>query len=68
MPGWVPTKPERGYVWVALLFFFLVGGSLIVKGKQGNSIGAQFVGALLVFAGFYYLVRYVLAVRGDRTK
>ena len=68
MPPYVPTRPDRGYVWITLLIFYGLGAWLIAKGSQFNSVCTKTIGALLVAAGIYYSIQWCLAVRRDRRK
>jgi hypothetical protein len=64
----VPTKPDRGYVWIALLWFYGLGLLLLTRGLLDGSLGLAVVGGLLVFGGVYYSVRWHRAVRNNRDK
>ena len=50
MPPYVPTRPDRGYVWIALILFYGFVAWLIAKGAKENSAGTQTFGAILLAA------------------
>ena len=58
MPPYVPTRPDRGYVWITLLIFYGLGAWLIAKGSQFNSVGTKTIGALLVAREFIIQFQY----------
>jgi hypothetical protein len=64
MPGWVPTRPDPGYVWMALFMFFGIGLVFTIKGIEAHSISGTCIGGAFLFGGVYYTIRWFMA-RGD---